>query len=71
MHGDVLVHLQRGEVGQLAALGQPARVVPQQVADGAQPERLLQRVWRRARPTSSNRVSSVVIVSSRRVIPRR
>ncbi len=37
-HGDVLVHRQVGEVGELAALLVPAGVVVQQVADGVQAE---------------------------------
>lgn len=37
-HGDVLVHGQVGEVGELAALLVPARVVVEEVADGVQAE---------------------------------
>ncbi len=46
--GDVLVDLEHPQVGELAALGVPARVVPQQVLDRAQPQPLLERVRRTA-----------------------
>ena len=45
MHGDVVALAQLGQVGQLAALGEPARVVPQQLADRAHVEGLLAAPW--------------------------